>query len=93
MSWSISLTGKPKNIIAALDKFSASLSGLSKEEFDEVLPGFRTILGSIVQEPQAAADPNSMFRFSASGHACMSNGVKTSSNCIVSIEHAYVRLC
>ena len=88
MSWSITVVGKPDRIAAALDKYSESLTGVCKKEFDEVLPGVKAILGSIKQGVLDAADPGKLFEFAGRGSGCVdyNTGEKLSATCEITLE-------
>lgn len=82
MSWSVTYLGTPDKICDALNKYSESLSGQSKNEFDEASPHIKSLL---LQNVGA-----SIFRLNASGHAQFnSEGNKTSGYCAVNIEQIY----
>lgn len=92
MSWSFSCVGKPDRVIAALDAFSAKLTGESKREFDEVLPAIKTIVGFSKDGPTSV--PSAMIEFVGSGNATVDQktGQVVCSNCQVSVQNKYLNL-
>lgn len=82
MSWSISLIGKPENVVRALEEQSTKLTGQSKIEFDAALPHFV----GLVKENFAENPP--IVNFSASGHG-MENGVHSYRQCKCNIDLIY----
>lgn len=83
MSWSINLIGTPKNITAALDKYSEQINGQSKTEFDAVLPHIKGILNQNVNDK---TEP--VLKLEGYGHASGSY-----SNCTVKVEPLPGVLC
>jgi hypothetical protein len=82
MSWSVQFIGKPENVVAALDKHSESLTGQSKQEFDEAKPALATIVQQNVGGP--------LVHVEANGHATFSDGTKTFASCSVKVSPIYV---
>jgi hypothetical protein len=82
MSWSVNFIGTPEKIASALQKQSESLSGQSKEEFDEVLPH---MVGLVKQNYNKTSEP--VLKISASGHRFSGHGHDTYCNCTVHIEN------
>lgn len=80
MSWSVRFIGKPENVIEALDKFSETQSGQSKQEFDEAKPALQTLVRQQVGQ---------LVDLEASGHATFTDGVKTYGNCTVRMGAMY----
>jgi len=79
MSWSIQYVGTPDKLVDAMNKYSDSLSGQSKLEFDDALPHLKHLL---LQNVGAY-----VFRIVANGHAQFdSAGTKTSGYCAVNFE-------
>lgn len=83
MSWSISLIGKPMNIITALGKHSKELENPSKEEFDSALPH----LIGLINQNYGTTVPN--LKLQANGHGNLVNNFRS---CTVSIESFYVEM-
>ena len=92
MSWSISLIGTPDKIVAALDAEAARQSGQCKLEFDEALPGLKTI---VLQNFETRPDIKPrVLRLRANGSGYSKtvqgpNGTSTQQvqrNCLVSLE-------
>lgn len=92
MSWSISLMGKPKNVVAALKAESAKLTGASKEEYDEALPH----LIGLVEQNVAEENYPQVVDLDASGHANFvvvdGQRKKTFASCSVTIKSFTKRL-
>ena len=85
MSWSVSYIGVPDKINAKLDEFGETLTGQSKQEFDEAKPHLQSLLAQNVGQ-------NAVVRLNASGHATFHDGTKQYGNCLVSIEQFYSSL-
>ena len=64
MSWSISYIGSPEKIIAALDRHSESISGKSKEEFDDALPHIKALVNM-----NSCKNYTPVLRVGGNGHA------------------------
>lgn len=79
MSWSVIFIGTPDKIAQALQKYSDTTAGKSKEEFDAALPSF---LGLLAQNYNKEQEPT--LKFSASGH-----GHDAYNTCLVSMEYLY----
>lgn len=87
MSWSISLIGKPENVVEALTAHSASLTGQSKVEYDETYPAIATLVS---QNVNGNAPGNNVIKVVANGHANIgTDGIKTYGQCSVVIEPFY----
>lgn len=82
MSWSIQIIGKPDKINERLEKYSESLSDLSKAEFDEALPHLTGLVSQVVGE-------GVLIKLNASGHATFVQGKKTYGYVVVAIEPLY----
>lgn len=81
MSWSNSWMGKPSAIKAAIGRYAATLTGLSKEEFDAARPALETLLdqnSNIEKEPIVALEAN--------GHAYVKDGARQYSACSVTLK-------
>ena len=78
MSWSITLIGKPENIVAALKEQSEKLSGMSKTEFDDALPH---LVGLVEQNFNTTTTAGPVINLTASGH-----GYDNYRQCTVSIQ-------
>jgi hypothetical protein len=96
MSWSITVIGKPENVVAALEAQSAKESGQCKIEFDDALPH---LVGLVRQSFNEKPEFTPMVRLEASGSGCASSdsnapGVmrQTSRSCQVKIEQFYAKL-
>ena len=85
MSWSITVLGKPEAIIKALDEHSGTLTGQSKEEYDEAKPYLQGLVALAVGE-------GPMVKVIASGHALFKEGQKTDGSIHVSITQEYIKL-
>ena len=90
MSWSISIIGKPGNLVAALLEESDKLSDQSKLEFDEALPH----LIGLVQENFAAEQPyvEPVIHLEANGSGISRAGKQLSRSCQVKMQNFYSRL-
>lgn len=80
MSWSVRFIGTPEKVVEALDKFGDTLSGQSKEEFDEAKPALVTLVNGNV---------GPMVDLNASGHASFAAGKKVSGNTSVVLSPVY----
>lgn len=87
MSWSVNVTGSPENVGNALRDHSATLSGQSKQEYDEVLPHLLALVQQNVPGPYEI-----VLNVLASGHASIAGGEKTYGNCSVEIKNLGGRL-
>jgi len=85
MSWSIQVVGRPDKINDKLERYSESLSGQSKAEFDEAKLHLSALLLQNVGE-------NMLMQFKASGHAVFADGKKTYGVVTVAIEQLYGEL-
>jgi len=65
MSWSVSVIGNPGDVVAHLDKTSATLTGQSKVEFDDALPHLK---GLVSQTFNVNADALTPIDLEANGH-------------------------
>lgn len=65
MSWSFNATGKPEALARAMDKYAKTLTGASKEEFDEALPHLK---GVVLQNKIDPSYVGSYVKIDASGH-------------------------
>lgn len=83
MSWSISLVGKPENIVKALEEESPKLTGQCKLEYDEALPH---LVGLVKQNFQN--DPASRLldmELEASGSGWAKGDTQVSRTCTAKI--------
>jgi len=70
MSWSVSASGKPADVAAAIDTAVARYGpGQSRDEFEEAAPHLKGLV--------ACAGPEQTLTVSASGHATFVDGKKT----------------
>ncbi len=76
MSWSINLIGKTENLTKALNEQSEKLAGMSKTEFDAVLPH----LVALVEQNFNGTD-SPVMQLQASGH-----GHDNYRNCTVTLS-------
>ena len=86
MSWSVGIIGKPELVAQELDKYSETLTGQSKTEFDEAKPHLQSLV-------KLNIGGETLVKLSASGHASFVEGAKTYGNCNVTIEPFYAKLC
>lgn len=84
MSWNVSMIGKPENIKAALEKYSESLSGVSRQEYDDAKPH---LIGLVDQNVSG-----SLIKVNASGHATFVDGVKKHGSCSAAVEPFYANM-
>lgn len=81
MSWSVQFIGKPENVVAALDKYGESLTGHSKEEFDDAKPALQALVRGNVGQTVS---------LNASGHGSFaSDGMKTSGTVTCTLASIY----
>lgn len=80
MSWSVSLVGTPEKVCQALDVYRKNLNGVSLEEYDEVLPGLKTIVQA------NASDYERVVHLEANGHSSRTGGVKTYASCNITLK-------
>lgn len=69
MSWSVNVIGKPENIISFLEGYSTSLTGQSKEEFDEAMPSIKGLVA--MNFNRNGSQPT--LQLEANGHAVLSD--------------------
>lgn len=79
MSWSINFIGTSENVIKALEENSEKLNGVSKEEYEEVLPH----LVGLVKQNYNTPSPYPI-KIDASGHG-FKDANNDYKNCTVSI--------
>lgn len=88
MSWNVSFIGKPENVVEALTAHSATLTGQSKVEYDEVYPAIATLVSQNVSTSEG-----NLIKVVANGHANIgTDGIKTYGQCSVSVESFYSAL-
>lgn len=85
MSWSVSVIGVPAKVNAKLDEYGSTLTGQSKQEFDEAKPHLQAL---IAQNVSAAV----LVKIDASGHATFEDGLKTHGTCSVALTQFYSQL-
>lgn len=85
MSWSVGIIGKPELVAQELDKYSETLTGQSKTEFDEAKPHLQSLM-------RLNVGGETLVKLTASGHASFAEGVKTYGNCNVIVEPFYSKL-
>jgi outer membrane protein assembly factor BamD (BamD/ComL family) len=81
MSWSNSWMGKPSAIKAAIGRYAATLTGLSKEEFDEARRHLEALLD---QNSNKEKEP--IVSLEANGHAYVKDGERQYSACSVTLK-------
>jgi len=92
MSWSVTLIGTPDKIVAALEAESGKQSGQCKIEFDDALPGLKTIVLQNFDKRDGAKQRVLKLRANGSGQSKQVSGPNGSSieqvqrNCSVSLE-------
>lgn len=80
MSWSVSFIGTPTAVAKALDSYADSWSaGQSKDEYDAAKPH----IIALVQENVGGV--GRVVQVTASGHATITDGVKTYGTCTASV--------
>jgi hypothetical protein len=67
MSWAINTTGTPAKVVDAIAKYSSTLSGQSKEEFDKAAPHIAAVVD--LNHGGYSADEQIIIRLNAYGHA------------------------
>lgn len=91
MSWSISLIGKPANIIAALDGAADQFTGQSRLEFEAALPALKALAAeNFADEDHGFVLPT--LRLDASGSGSAVEGAQLHRSLIVKLEPFYARL-
>lgn len=83
MSWSTNLIGTADKVNAELNAYSETLTGQSKEEFEEAKPHIQGLIALNVNQA------SQVIKLTAAGHATFENGVKKYGNCSVAIEALY----
>lgn len=73
MSFSISVIGSPTAVKQALSKYSDALTGISKKEFDAILPALGSLLDQHVDVTHGCAP----VWLTASGHATIEQSTNT----------------
>ena len=86
MSWNLDMMGKPSKVVEALEALSGTLTGQSKEEYDEVLPSMVTLVKANVE------NASSVIHIQASGHAHIVDGTKQAGFCSVNIQNIFTNL-
>ena len=81
MSWSNSWIGKPSAIKAAIGRYSDTLTGLSKEEFDAARPHLEGLL-----DQNTNKDKEPIVHLDANGHAYVKDGERQYSACSVTLK-------
>ena len=81
MSWSFSAIGTPDNLIKALDATSETMSGDSKDEFDQAKPNLQSLLAMNVNKNSPP-----VLHLNANGHASRSEGEVYHGSCNVEIK-------
>lgn len=90
MSWSISVIGKPENVVAEIERESAKQTGQSKVEFDDAMPH---LIGLVNQTFTKAANYQvPIIKLDASGSGMSEGGEQKYRNCTVKIEPIYTKL-
>lgn len=79
MSWSINFIGKPKDLVKAIKDNSETLTGQSKEEYDEATPHIIALLEKNYT-PEEKNTP--VLKVEANGHAYLGG-----SSCMCKIEY------
>ena len=86
MSWSLTLIGKPENVVAALEARSAKMEGQTKIEFDSALPH----MAALVKENFGTDNP--VVKLVANGYGYANGGEQVQRNLAISIERIYAEL-
>lgn len=87
MSWSVSLIGKPENVVAALKEEVAKHEGQSRLEFEAALPALETL----VRENFGTPEPIVRLMASGSGYAKGEEQIQRSLT-ITALEPLYTRI-
>lgn len=82
MSWNVQMAGKPEAVHKALETYGDTLTGQSREEFEEARPALQTLVAANVS-------PNVVVKLNASGHATLQDGKKTYGSCSVALDQFY----
>jgi hypothetical protein len=85
MSWSVSKSGTPDEIVKALEKESTSLSGQSKVEFDEAKPSLVALVQQNFNKRDGASPPT--LTLSAYGSGSSVDGEQVDRSCEVKLTH------
>lgn len=86
MSWSVSMIGKPERVVEELSKYSETISGQSKAEYEEARPHLQSLVLLCVGQ-------DLLVKLDASGHANFdSTSTKTYGNVQVSLSQFYSKL-
>ena len=89
MSWSISVIGKPENVVKALHEESAKQTGQCKIEFDDALPH---LVGLVTQNFWPAEGEARVIELVANGSGYSKDGQQISRDCTASIKRFYTKL-
>ena len=85
MSWSVTVIGKPEKVAEELDKYSDTLTGQSKTEYDEAKPALQQLV-------RLNFGGENLVKLIASGHANFTDGQKTYGTCGVTMETFHAKL-
>jgi hypothetical protein len=81
MSWSFNKEGTPDEIVEALERDSASLSGQSKAEFDDAKPSLIALVQQNFNHREGGSPPK--LQLSANGSGSSVDGKELDRSCTV----------
>jgi hypothetical protein len=84
MRWSVSFSGTPAEVLAAIAKHSDTLTGQSKVAYDEARPHLVGLVRQNFVKEHEGAEPTLVL--SAYGGGSTSNGVEVQRSCSVSLK-------
>jgi hypothetical protein len=92
MSWSISVIGKPENVVKAIEEQSAKETGQCKVEFDDAKDHLIGLVKQnfVVEGKSGYVQP--LIKLEACGSGCQSNGEQTQRSCTVKIEQFHMKM-
>lgn len=91
MSWSVSLIGKPANVVKALEAESAKFTDQSKVEYDAALPHLVGLVQqNFVADESGYVEPT--IKLDAAGSGYSRDGKQLQRSCRVKIEPLYTKL-
>lgn len=89
-SWSLSCIGKADNVVAEIERYSASLNGQSKIEFDDAKPAMITLVRQNFVAPSATGYREPLIDLEASGSGSAQgqgdDAVQLQRNCSVVVK-------
>ena len=94
MSWSVSLIGKPENVVKALQDESLKQQGQCKVEYDSILPHLVGIVSENFVSEEGAKNNyvQPMVKLDASGSGSASSTAQLQRSCTVKLEYFYSKL-